>query len=188
MPMITAAEALKVLQRATGPTHKLCIDAQSVAVVDSGYQRFLCSCGVVFTPLDYFTVLLSDGVTWHAGRDLSKPATLKPAEPIKRITGPRRSGKTMALITACAEQGGYIVVADYSRARDVAERARALGLTIAFPFTFDEFLKGAFHGRNCSPLWIDDADDLLCAIARKNSAVVGGFVFGEVTDARRKAG
>lgn len=77
-----------------------------------------------------------------------------------------RQGKTETLIRLCAEQGGYMVVLNQKEAHRVAERARELDLTIPFPLTFDELLKGQFNATNCSPLWIDNVDELLLHLAR----------------------
>jgi hypothetical protein len=91
------------------------------------------------------------------------------------ILRPRRSGKTTDLIRICAEQGGYIVCQSKVEARRIFEAAQKMDLSIPFPITYDEFLSKRFHGKNCSPLHIDDADQLLATICGGAGATLGSI-------------
>jgi hypothetical protein len=88
------------------------------------------------------------------------------------IIGPRSSGKTIALIRLCAEQGGYIVCQSDRAARRIQQMAQEMGLKIPFPITFEDLLEKRLHGRNCSPLHIDNADMLLSQICNNAGATL----------------
>lgn len=81
---------------------------------------------------------------------------------MKVITSP---GKTPQLIQIAAERGGYIVCADTRRVAAITHMAREMDLKIAFPLTFDEFVKRRYHGRNMRELYIDEVGDLARALA-----------------------
>lgn len=88
------------------------------------------------------------------------------------LKGPK-TGKTTELIQSAAGCNGYLVVRDHSRAYSVVRRAIEMDLSINFPLTYSELMSGAFHRENCSPLWIDDVDELVFLLGR--GAAVGGF-------------
>ena len=73
----------------------------------------------------------------------------------------RQGGKTTELIRRAAEAGGYIVCTDQRRARQIAEHARKLGLTIPFPLTWEEFTGRHYHPPGVSGLLFDDLDRII---------------------------
>ena len=79
---------------------------------------------------------------------------------------PPKSGKTTSLIQACATNHGLIVCESHTKARKIWERARRMGLNIAYPITFDEFLGGSFSHEHVTNLYIDDVDELLFQLAK----------------------
>jgi hypothetical protein len=60
----------------------------------------------------------------------------------------------------------YIVSATHKDAGRIFRRAVELGLEIPFPISFDEFLKGAFCGKNIKGFIVDDVDRLLRVLGR----------------------
>lgn len=81
---------------------------------------------------------------------------------MKVICQPRQSGKTTKLIEMCAQSKWcYIVVANRTRAKYVADLAKKMNVTIPFPITLDEGLNDGFKGTFIESILIDDADDLL---------------------------
>lgn len=96
---------------------------------------------------------------------------------MKIIVKERGAGKTTQLLLSAHRHNGYLVVPSRKRAYQVAEMARQMDLDINFPLSFDEFVKGQFHGRNCEPLWIDDVDLLLEHLARGTS--IGAMTISE---------
>lgn len=73
----------------------------------------------------------------------------------------RRAGKTTDLIKLSAETGQYILVADFERARSVADLARKLKLKIPYPVTILEAQKYGFQDTFIRTILVDDADDVL---------------------------
>ena len=78
-----------------------------------------------------------------------------------KIILPRRSGKTSKLIEISEKTGTYILVADASRQREVANMAREQGKNIPFPVTLSDYLNTRFRGSFIKHILIDDADDVL---------------------------
>ena len=73
----------------------------------------------------------------------------------------RQGGKTAELIRRAAEAGGYIVCTDQRRARQIAEHARQLGLSIPFPLTVQEWAQHHYHPPGVSGLLFDDLDRII---------------------------
>ena len=82
------------------------------------------------------------------------------------IKGPRQSGKTDELIKLAAARKAYLVVFSCREAQRCQERAKSLGLSLYFPLTYEEFVKGDFYGKGLNGLLIDDVEDLLRYMAR----------------------
>lgn len=77
------------------------------------------------------------------------------------IVRSRQGGKTTELIRRAAETGGYIVCTDRRRARQIAEHARKMGLTIPFPITAGEWHRNAYYRPGVSGLLFDDLDRII---------------------------
>ena len=73
----------------------------------------------------------------------------------------RQMGKTTELIRMSAETFAYIVVPTKNDASRVFQMAKKMGLDIPFPLSFDEFIRGQYHGKNIKGFLIDNADMLL---------------------------
>jgi len=73
----------------------------------------------------------------------------------------RQGGKTTELIRHSAETGGYIVCTDQRRARQIAEHARKMGLTIPFPLTAGEWQRREYHKPGVRSLLFDDLDQII---------------------------
>lgn len=89
---------------------------------------------------------------------------------MKIIHGRRQTGRTTQLIQLCAEaekrgEVSYIVTIDHQEAWRISQEAVALGLSIGFPLTFDEFLKHEWAGKYIKNFFIDNADQLLRRMA-----------------------
>lgn len=84
---------------------------------------------------------------------------------MKIIARPRQAGKTTDLIKLAAEHFAYIVCVSHEHAYQLATQARAAGLDIPFPLTFDEFIEGRFFGKGVRGFVIDDVDMLLSRMA-----------------------
>lgn len=82
------------------------------------------------------------------------------------IKGPRQSGKTDELIKLASARKAYLVVFSYAEAQRCQERARSLGLSLYFPLTYEEFIKGDFYGKGARGFLVDDVEDLLRYTAR----------------------
>lgn len=80
---------------------------------------------------------------------------------MKIIYKPRQCGKTIEAIKMSAETGSYIVCRSQGECRRVFRMAQVLGLNIPFPISFDEFLRGKYHGRHIKGFIIDNADMFL---------------------------
>ena len=80
---------------------------------------------------------------------------------MKIITGKRRTGKTTKLIQENAACGGYIVCRSKGEARRIATQAKAMGLIIPLPLTYEELLSKQYYGKGVARFWIDNANDLL---------------------------
>lgn len=78
---------------------------------------------------------------------------------MKKIIGPRRSGKTTELIKEAAETRKYILVTSRSQAERMFHQAREMELDINFPVTVEEFKKTHFVGTTIqrNGLLVDDA-------------------------------
>jgi NAD-dependent SIR2 family protein deacetylase len=90
---------------------------------------------------------------------------------MKVILRPRQTGRTEELIRLCAEaeergEVSYIVCSNHTEAYRIAEVAKELKLMIGFPLTVHEFLDNQYAARNVNNLFIDNADQLLQAIAQ----------------------
>lgn len=79
---------------------------------------------------------------------------------------PERSGKTTALIKECAEKGGYIVCHSFTQASILADIAKKLDLSINFPMTFSEYIRGDFNPKGVEKVYIDDIDLCLRTISK----------------------
>jgi hypothetical protein len=87
----------------------------------------------------------------------------------------RGKGKTTELVKKCAEHGGYIVVRSSLACTWAVKVAESLELQIPFPLTYQELIQGQLHGKNCSPLWIDDLDAFAAAFVSSVGAKLGGY-------------
>lgn len=87
---------------------------------------------------------------------------------MRMIVSPRGAGKTTEAIKIAAENFAYIVCHSLDEAYRVAQQARAEGLDIPFPLTFDEFVTGAFcrGGRGVRAIIVDNVDMLLALLAQ----------------------
>lgn len=81
---------------------------------------------------------------------------------METILKKRGEGKTFDLIKISAETGEYIVCRN---PYFVANEARKIGVSIPFPLTYDEFLRGQYYGKGVIGLLIDDVDELVNRIA-----------------------
>jgi hypothetical protein len=81
------------------------------------------------------------------------------------IVRARQGGKTTELIRRAAEAGGYIVCTDQRRARQIAEHARGLGLTIPFPMTAGEWQRRHYHRPGVRGLLFDDLDRIISGMS-----------------------
>ena len=77
------------------------------------------------------------------------------------IVRSRQGGKTTELIRRAAETGGCIVCTDRRRARQIAEHARKMGLSIPFPLTADEWQRHDYHPPGVRSLLFDDLDRII---------------------------
>jgi hypothetical protein len=77
------------------------------------------------------------------------------------IVRSRQGGKTTELIRRAAETGGYIVCTDRRRARQIADHAREMGLTIRFPMTAGEWQRHNYHPPGVRGLLFDDLDRII---------------------------
>ena len=81
----------------------------------------------------------------------------------------QNSGKTDTIIREAEKNQSYVVCQSRRHVEHVAERARELGVSIALPITFHEFLKGQFsshRGAGQISFVVDDLDILLAEISR----------------------
>jgi len=86
----------------------------------------------------------------------------------------RKTNRTTTLIQLCAEaearhEVSYIVCHNQQEAYRIAQKAKAMGLNIGFPLTYDELLNDQYH---CKHLFIDNVEKLLARIARVNIAAI----------------
>lgn len=81
------------------------------------------------------------------------------------VIGSRASGKTIEIIKACAESGGYIVTRNRDWAYGLIQLANKLGLNIPIPLSYDEFINGRYNSAKCKHFHIDNAEDLLAHIS-----------------------
>lgn len=77
---------------------------------------------------------------------------------MKIIIRPRRAGKTYELIKLAAENNLYIVCANKSQVRDIADHAHKLGFNIPFPLSWGEFVGQQYYGKNIDGFVIDNLD------------------------------
>lgn len=87
------------------------------------------------------------------------------------IVSKPNSGKTDALIEIAGKEFAYIVVAGLWRAEAVHRRAQEMGVSIPFPLTHGEFIRGEFLGRGIRAFVIDDVDDLVRKMAGEVSVL-----------------
>lgn len=73
----------------------------------------------------------------------------------------RRAGKTSNLIVRSNQSGAYIVCFNQDECARIAEQAKEMNLTIPFPITYNEFLKGQYYARGIKGFLIDNVDALL---------------------------
>lgn len=88
------------------------------------------------------------------------------------IGGKRQQGKTTQLIKIAAENGGYIVCRSKHECGRINDMAHAMGVRIAFPLTYQEFIEKRYHGKGISRFYIDDADVLLQSLTEVPIEVV----------------
>jgi len=84
---------------------------------------------------------------------------------VKMIIRGRQGGKTTELIRLAAETGSYIVCTDQRRARQIAEHARKMGLSIPFPLTAGEWQRREYHRPGVHGLLFDDLDRIIQGIS-----------------------
>ena len=101
-------------------------------------------------------------------------------EVLPTMLGARRSGKTRYLVTCADKRNGYIVVRDRRHVDYVARMAQDMRCNINFSLTHEEILSGDFHPVNCSPLHIDDADELLKKFLNRTTrgAAIATVIYG----------
>jgi len=73
----------------------------------------------------------------------------------------RQGGKTTEMIRRAAETGGYIVCTDQRRARQIAGKAREMGLSIRFPMTAAEWSRHSYYPPGIRGLLFDDLDRII---------------------------
>jgi hypothetical protein len=73
----------------------------------------------------------------------------------------RQGGKTTEMIRLAAEHHAYIVCTDQRRARQIAEQARGMGLSIPFPLTAGEWRERSYHPPGVRGLLFDDLDRII---------------------------
>ncbi|MCK4258047.1 MAG: hypothetical protein KAX49_03665 [Halanaerobiales bacterium] len=76
----------------------------------------------------------------------------------------RGEGKTLKLLERAANWNGYIVCHTKVEAYRIQKVARANGIEINFPLTFNEFLEKQYLGKEIKCFHIDNADILLQAL------------------------
>lgn len=77
---------------------------------------------------------------------------------MKRIITDRSGGKTTRLIRMAAETGGYIVCHE---PHYVAEQASRMGVNIAFPLSYSEFLDKKYYARGVKGFLFDNIDNFM---------------------------
>jgi len=92
------------------------------------------------------------------------------------IIGARQTGRTNKLIELCHEaenrrEVSYIVVRNHNEAYRVSKKAEELGMSIAFPITYEEFWHGQYAGHNISNFFIDNAELLLQYMCKGKSKI-----------------
>lgn len=88
---------------------------------------------------------------------------------------PRAGGKTTEMIKiASMYPGVYIVASCHREAYRVAEEARRMGLSIPFPLSYSEFIKGEF-ARTLTGVVIDNVDQLLQYMCRGVPLLAGSI-------------
>lgn len=85
---------------------------------------------------------------------------------MKIICRPSGSGKTSELIKQCAKKGGYIVCFNIEEADRVYEISNSMNVTIPFPITFEEFIRGQFFSSGVKMVYIDNIDLCLQTISK----------------------
>jgi hypothetical protein len=80
---------------------------------------------------------------------------------MKILVSGRGGGKTTKLIDESANTGAYIVTLNRQRANQIQDEARAHGLSIPLPISFDEFLHRQYYGKGIKGFLIDDAEQVL---------------------------
>lgn len=76
------------------------------------------------------------------------------------------AGKTTELIKLAHETGAYLVVANLARVRTIYQQALDLNLTIKYPITVSEFLRGEFYPLGMKGFIIDDAENIFTALSK----------------------
>lgn len=88
---------------------------------------------------------------------------------MKIINKARGAGKTTELVKIASRDNLYILVSDKIRVRNVVGVANKLDIKIPFPITVDELLNSHYMaGTRIEELLIDELDDVLFALTRKN--------------------
>lgn len=79
------------------------------------------------------------------------------------IVGSRGSGKSTELLKKSADENVYILTGNRSQAQDLVNKARELGLTIPFPVTWEDYVKGRLQGTYIQKdgVLIDEASHIL---------------------------
>ena len=80
---------------------------------------------------------------------------------MKIIVRGRQGGKTTEMIRLAAETHAYIVCTDQRRARQIAQQARDMGLSIPFPLTASEWQKHHYHPPGVRGIMFDDLDRII---------------------------
>lgn len=80
---------------------------------------------------------------------------------MKIILRARQGGKTSELIRLAAGTGTYIVCTDQRRARQIAQQAKDMGLSIPFPLTAEEWRKLEYHPPGVRGIAFDDLDRII---------------------------
>jgi predicted NBD/HSP70 family sugar kinase len=80
---------------------------------------------------------------------------------MKLIIRGRQGGKTTELIRLAAETGTYIVCTDQRRARQIAQQAQDMGLSIPFPMAAREWQERAYYPPGVRSVAFDDLDRII---------------------------
>ena len=103
------------------------------------------------------------------------------------ITGERGTGKTSELIKLSEETGYPIVARDFSNAKYIKDRAKAIGAKITDVYTVTQVENGKLRGIDYAGILLDDADSVIeRALAYYLSATVKAVSVDNVVLLRSK--